>query len=369
MEFPSRDLHRNMTKTSFILKKLSEKKDLDNTETFDVVLEMIDGNCSDVFVSSFLMGLIMKGEALEEIRGTMQAIQSKSLKISPIVNVPIIDNCGTGGDFLNTFNISTASAIVSSSCNNIAVAKHGNRSSSGLSGSADFFEYLGYSLNSSLEATVKSIETLSFGFLFAPLFHPGLKRVANIRRELGLRTIFNKVGPLCNPCSNLYGQIIGISDPLMLEIVPKIVPDMGIKKAMVVHSHDGMDELSTCSKNTIIHIYLEDNRYHFDKTVFDPSDIGLPKSSLNELIVKSKTESIMETLRVIFGIKAKQPKENIVLLNTAASLLVGDAVTSFEEGICVAKDSLDSGRPQKKLKSLIKNFGDISKLEEAEKLL
>jgi anthranilate phosphoribosyltransferase len=369
LELPSKDLHRNLINASSILKKLSEKKDLSNNEAFDVVLDIIGGNCSDVFISSFLMGLIIKGEALEEIRGTFQAVQSSSLKILPIVNVPIIDNCGTGGDFLNTFNISTASAIVSSSCNNIAVAKHGNRSSSSLSGSADFFDCLGYSLNNSLDAAVKSIETIGFGFLFAPLFHPGLKRVANVRRELGLRTIFNKVGPLCNPCSNLYGQIIGVSDPLMLDIVPKIVPDMGIKKAMVVNSHDGMDELSICSRNTIIHVSLEDDVYQFNKTVLDPSDIGLPKSSLDEIVVKSKTESIVETLRVIYGMRANHPKENIVLLNTAASLLVGDAVTSLEDGIHVAKDSLDSGRPQKKLTNFIKNFGDISKLEAIEKLL
>jgi anthranilate phosphoribosyltransferase len=360
----------NRAQNHYILKKLSEKKNLTEKEIFDVVLNIINGDCSEIFVSAFLMSLLLNGENLDEISGTVKAIKSKSIKISPSVNLPIIDNCGTGGDFLNTFNISTASALVASSCGEVVVAKHGNRSSSSLSGSADFFEHLGYNLDIKPNLVAQSIELLGFGFIFAPTFNPGLKHASNVRKELGLRTIFNKIGPLCNPCSNLYGQVIGVSDPILLNIVPKIIPLLGLKNAMVIYSHDGMDELSTSCKNTIIQASFQDRgAYAFKEFILGPSDLGMPKSTLNELTVKNKSQSIMETMRVIYGIKPNKFKENVVLLNSAAILLTGNFVNSFKEGISLVKEYLDNGGPQKKLKDLIRKYGDVSKLEAAEKLL
>jgi anthranilate phosphoribosyltransferase len=360
----------NGSQNQYILKKLSEKKNLTGKEIFDVVLDIINGGCSEIFVSAFLMSLLLNGENLDEISGTVKALKSKSIKISPSVNLPIIDNCGTGGDFLNTFNISTASALVASSCDGVLVAKHGNRSSSSLSGSADFFEHLGYNLDIKPNLVAQSIELLGFGFIFAPTFNPGLKHASNVRKELGLRTIFNKIGPLCNPCSNLYGQVIGVSDPILLNIVPKIIPLLGLKNAMVVYAHDGMDELSTSCKNTIIQASFQDSGvYAFKEFILGPSDFGLPKSTLNELTVKNKSESIMETMRVIYGIKPNKFKENVVLLNSAAILITGNFVNSFREGISIVKESLDNGAPQKKLKDLIRKYGDVSELEAAEKLL
>jgi anthranilate phosphoribosyltransferase len=358
------------TQNRHILKKLSEKKDLTSSEIFDVVSNILDGNCSDIFISAFLMSLLLKGENLNEISGTVKAIRSKSVKISPSVDLPIIDNCGTGGDNLYTFNISTASALVASSCRGIAVAKHGNRSSSSLSGSADFFEYLGYNLDIETNLVAQSVDTLGFGFIFAPKFNPGLKNASKVRKELGLRTIFNKIGPLCNPCTKLYGQIIGVSDPGLLDIIPQLIPILGLKNAMIVYSHDGMDELSTCSKNTIISVSLQDGgSYSFNKIIIGPSDFGMPKSGLNELAVKDKFQSIMETMRIIYGFKSNKSKENIVLLNSAAVLLIGGAVDSIKEGLSVVKQTLDEGGPQKKLRNLINQYGDISKLDEVEKSL
>lgn len=186
---------------------------------------------------------------------------------------------------------------------------------------------------------------------------------------MGLRKIFNKVGPLCNPCTNLYGQIIGVSDPRLLDIIPQVIPILGLKNAMIVHSHDGMDELSTSSKNTVICVSLQDGGYSFNKTVVGPSDFGMPKSTLNELAVKDKLQSITETMRVIYGIRSNKSRENIVLLNSAAILLIGNIVDSFKDGLSIVKQSLDDGGPQKKLRSLINKYGDISKLDEAERLL
>ncbi|MER5175204.1 MAG: anthranilate phosphoribosyltransferase [Candidatus Nitrosocosmicus sp.] len=372
MNTNNKDLHylkviRNQN--HFILKKLSEKKNLTRKEIFDVIFNILNGGCSEIFISAFLMSLLLNGENIDEIRGTVEALKSNAIKISPSVNLPIIDNCGTGGDFLNTFNISTASALVASSCSGVVVAKHGNRSSSSLSGSADFFEYLGYNLDNGSDMVVQSIESLGFGFIYAPKFNPGLKNASNVRKELGLRTIFNKIGPLCNPCTNLYGQIIGVSDPVLLKIVPQLIPFLGLKNAMIVYSHDGMDELSTSSKNTIISVVFQDGVYSSNKIILEPSKLGIPKSTLNDIAVKNKSQSIMETMRVIYGINSNKSMENIVLLNSAAILLTANVINSFKEGISIVKEAIGNGSTQKKLRSFIKKYGDFSKLENAEKLL
>lgn len=352
------------------LKKLSTGQRLNNNEIRTVMTNIINGRCSDVFVSAFLMSLILKGEDLEELKCVIEIIRGSSIPINPVSDLPIIDNCGTGGDFLNTFNISTTSAVIASSCKKIAIAKHGNKSSSSLSGSADLFEHVGYRLDDDdISSIVKSIENYGLGFLYAPRFHPGLRYVSKVRKELGIRTIFNKVGPLCNPCRNLYGQVIGVSDPSLLTLIPGIIPILGLQRAMIVRSHDGMDELSTTSRNTVIHITFQDGKYSVRNELLDPVSLGLPKSSIEEIIVSDRTESINESLRIIYGIQSNKSKENIVLLNSAAALMVGGDVESLSDAISIARDSLNEGRPQKLLENIIKNSGDVSKLEQAEKML
>ena len=352
------------------LKKLSTGQRLNNNEMRSVMTNIINGRCSDVFVSAFLMALILNGEDLEELKAVIEIIRGSSIPINPVSDLPIIDNCGTGGDFLNTFNISTTSAVIASSCKKIAVAKHGNKSSSSLSGSADLFEYIGHRLdNGDILSIVKSIENYGLGFLYAPQFHPGLRYVSKIRKELGIRTIFNKVGPLCNPCRNLYGQVIGVADPALLTIIPGIIPILSLQRAMIVRSHDGMDELSTTSRNTIIHIIFQDGKYTVQHELLDPVSLGLPRSSIQEITVRDRMESINESLRIIYGIQSNKSKENIVLLNSAAALMVGGDIESLSDAISIARDSLNEGRPQKLLETIIKNSGDVSKLEQAEKMI
>lgn len=353
----------------YILSKISRRERLTYEDIFTTVSNILKGFCSDVFVSAFLMYLIINGENLDDIKATINAVRDNSIKISPISSLPIVDNCGTGGDLLNTFNISTAAAIIASSCHKVSLAKHGNRSSSSLSGSADLFEHVGFNLNNSIDLVTKSIQLYNFGFLFAPLFHPGLKNVGYVRRELGLRTIFNKIGPLCNPCTTLYGQVIGVSDSTLLELIPKIMPKLGLQHVMIVHSYDGMDELSTTGKNIVVNMSLKDNSPCIQKTILSPVDLGFPKTSINEIMVKDKMQSIRETLRIIYGINSNKSKENIVLLNSAAALVVGDTVGTFKEAVEASKNSLQQGYPQKTLENIIKNFGDISKLEDLVKEL
>ncbi|MDN5844666.1 MAG: anthranilate phosphoribosyltransferase [Candidatus Nitrosocosmicus sp.] len=352
------------------LKKLSAGRRLDNNEMRSVMTNIISGRCSDVFISAFLMALLLKGEDLEELKAVIEIIRGSSIPINPVSDLPIIDNCGTGGDFLNTFNISTTSALIASSCKKIAIAKHGNKSSSSLSGSADLFEYVGYRLDDDdILPIVKSIENYGLGFLYAPKFHPGLRYVSRVRKELGIRTIFNKVGPLCNPCRNLYGQVIGVADPTLLTIIPGIIPILSLQRAMIVRSHDGMDELSTTSRNTIIHITFQDGKYIVRNELLDPVSLGLPRSSIQEITVRDRMESINESLRIIYGIQSNKSKENIVLLNSAAALMVGGEIESLTDAVSIARDSLNEGRPQKLLETIIKNSGDISKLEQSKKML
>jgi anthranilate phosphoribosyltransferase len=352
------------------LKKLSTGQRLNSNEMRFVMTNIVNGRCSEVFVSAFLMALILNGEDTEELKAVIEIIRGSSIPINPVSDLPIIDNCGTGGDFLNTFNISTTSAVIASSCRKIAIAKHGNKSSSSLSGSADLFEYVGYRLDDdNILPIVKSIENYGLGFLYAPKFHPGLRYVSKVRKELGIRTIFNKVGPLCNPCRNLYGQVIGVADPSLLTIIPEIIPILRLQRAMIVRSHDGMDELSTTSRNTIIHITFQDGKYVVQNELLDPVSLGLPRSLIQEIIVKDRMESINESLRIIYGIQSNKSKENIVLLNSAAALMVGGNIESLSDAISIVRDSLNEGRPQKLLETIIKNSGDISKLEQAEKIL
>ena len=352
------------------LKKLSTGQRLNGCEMSSVITNIINGLCSDVFVSAFLMALNLNGEDLEQFKAVIKIIRGSSIPINPKSDLPIIDNCGTGGDFLNTFNISTTAAVIASSCKKIAMAKHGNKSSSSLSGSADLFEYVGYRLNDDdILPIVHSIENYGLGFLYAPKFHPGLRYVSKVRKELGIRTIFNKVGPLCNPCRNLYGQIIGVADPSLLTIIPEIIPILSLQRAMIVRSHDGMDELSTTSRNTIIHITFQDGKYGVHQELLDPVSLGLPKASIQEIIVKDKMESINESLRIIYGIQSNKSKEDIVLLNSAAALMVGGGIESLGDALSIVRDSLNEGRPQRVLETIIKNCGDIAKLEQAEKVI
>lgn len=355
----------------YLLKKMiSKKKDgLSIDEIKSIMNNILIGRCSEIFISAFLVSLALKGETYEDMKCAVEVTRDNSLKLSPLINSPILDNCGTGGDLLNTINISTASAIIASSYKKIAVAKHGNRSSSSLCGSADFLESIGYNLNNSANLIEESIEKTFFGFIFAPLFHPGLKNASNVRRELGIRTIFNKIAPLCNPCNNLYGQVIGVSDPTLMDLMVKLIPIIGLQKAMIIHSHDGMDELSNTGKNTIYMVSRLSDNYEINKKIMYPHDFGIEKSSIDKITVKSKLDSIVETLRIIYGVQKNKSMMDIVLLNTASILYVGDIVTSIKEGVSVSRDIINDGLPQKTIKYIIQNYGDMSKLESIERLL
>ncbi|KAA2280796.1 anthranilate phosphoribosyltransferase [Candidatus Nitrosocosmicus sp. SS] len=367
---PKHDKKMDETFGKHVLRKLAKKEHLTFQETEKVILNLKDGNCTDTFSAAFLMSLILNGENEEELSAIIDVIRSSSNRITPQTSVPLVDNCGTGGDMLNTFNISTAAALVAGSSKKIAVAKHGNKSSSGVSGSADFFERIGYPIqDNKVDTHVKSIEKHGLGFLYAPVFHPSLKSVIKLRKELGIRTVFNTAGPLCNPCTNLHSQVIGLSNPNDLDLIPKLIPILGLNRALIIRSQDGMDELSITSTNTVKYVFLEDGRYNTRTEILDPVSLGLTKCSISDIAVKNKNDSINQTLRVVYGCLPNSPKENMVLLNSAATIVAGNGEISFEDALSESLDCIRNGRPQLLLRNLIEDVGDISKLEIAEKTL
>ncbi len=203
----------------------------------------------DTAVAAFLVALAMKGETPNELTSILSSLRNHATKITPQINGPLIDTCGTGGDSNRSFNISTGEAIVASAAS-AKVAKHGNRSASSLCGSADFLEYIGLDLNAPPSKIQSCIESIGIGFLFAPLFHPSMKNVASVRKSIGIKTVFNKVGPLSNPCTNISGQLLGVFEPQLLQVFSEVCAGY-LSEAMIVYAHDGFDELSNTCQNDI----------------------------------------------------------------------------------------------------------------------
>ena len=329
-------------------------------EAKDLFRNIIEGKIQNSYVTALLKHISSRGETVDEILAMIQAIKENSITIHPNIKNHLIDICGTGGDKIKTFNISTASAIVAASAGSI-IAKHGNRSASGLCGSADFFEFIGLNLNNSPHAVSCNIEKIGIGFLFAPIFHPILKNVSKLRKDIGIRTIFNIAAPLCNPCDNLTGQIIGVSDPLLLNKLTKVTEKID-KNFFIIHSYDGFDEISNTGSNRIIYIKKgEINNFNLN-----PMEVGIPITTLDNISVKNKEQSVRLTLESIYGLSRKEI-EDIVVLNSAPVLVLSDIAKDIKEGIDISRSVIKEGKARKKLQDLISFSGEKEKLFEVEK--
>jgi len=347
-----------------LIRKLVNKVDLLDDEITRAIDAILEGRCSDAAITAFLVALSMKGETAEEIKSIIQSIKKYAVRISPKVNGPLVDTCGTGGDSIRSFNVSTAAAIVASAAG-VKVAKHGNRSSSGLCGSADFLEFVGLDLNSSPERVGSCIEDIGLGFLFAPVFHPAMRNVAAARKAAGIRTVFNIVGPLSNPCTNITAQVVGVFEPALMDIMAVVFYSTEIE-AMIVHSHDGFDELSNTSENDVIWINKHKGRPM--RIRIDPKSVNMEIVRPQDLLVDSKENSIKDTLKVIYG-KASREKEDMVVLNASAALVVGKVAADFKDGIECARNAIRDGRSREKLFQLVKYCGNVEKLQAAERVL
>jgi anthranilate phosphoribosyltransferase len=324
--------------------KVFENKDLSFEESESVMNEIMSGECTDAQIGAYLAALRMKGETIDEIAGSASIMRKKATKINAPANV--IDTCGTGGDEQHTVNVSTAAAIVAAGAGAI-VAKHGNRSVSSSSGSSQVLEELGVNINASKEIVENCIKECGIGFLFAPLLHDAMKFAIGPRKEMGARTIFNILGPLTNP-ADAKRQLMGVFSSTLVEPIAFVLKTIGIEKAMVVHGHDGLDEITISDETTAA--FLENNEV---KTmVIAPEDFGLKRSSLDAIRVKSAAESSTMIKRVLSG--EKSSARDIVLLNAAAAIYVSDIAEDLEAGFEKAVDSIDSGKASEVLNKLIK---------------
>ena len=317
-----------------ILEQLLEGDDLSHDSAFDVMLSIMSGKFNDAQIAGFLMALRAKGETVDEIAGFANAMREKMVSV-PLVS-PAIDMCGTGGDALGTFNISTAASFVVAGAG-VKVAKHGNRSMTSQSGSADVLQALGITINRPVENSVEDIENTGLGFLFAPAYHPAMKHAVGARKALAVRTVFNILGPLCNP-ANVKAQAMGIFHLDLTEVQVNVLKVLGSTDVMVFHGRDGLDEISTTTTTKISQMRNGGNVNTFE---FDATDLGISQVTLFDL-QGGKPEENAGIIKAILKGKTG-PKRDIVLLNAAAGIVVGGKVQTLKEGLKLASESVNSG--------------------------
>ena len=327
-----------------IISKVSSKN-LSQEETAYVMQEIFFGKISDQEIENFLLGLSKKGETSDELTGAVLAMRAASLKVDLKEKVNLVDCCGTGGLGKSMMNVSTTAGLVSAAAK-VKIAKHGNRTATGKSGSADVLEVANVNLSLSPNQVAKCIEEIGIGFMFAQNFHPGMKYVMPVRKRIADKTIFNLLGPLTNP-AGAKRQCIGVYDPKWVLPVAETLKNLGTIKAMVFHSNDGLDEISSVEKTYVAE--LENNK--IKEYEIDPKDFDIHHEDLNDLKIDSPSQSLdlMKTTLQNEGFKSG---EDITSLNSAAVIYVSDLVTSFEKGFETAIDVIKSGSGLDKLKEL-----------------
>ena len=327
-----------------LIQKVVDGQDLTREETARAMDLMLEGEASQVQMASFLTALRLKGETVEEIIGCTQMMKSKAGRLSPLITKDYIDFVGTGGDGTNTFNISTTSAFVCAAAG-VTVAKHGNRAASSKSGSADLLEALGINIMLEPEQVSECVNKIGFGFMNAQKFHKAMKNVAPVRVELGIRTIFNMLGPLSNP-SDATRQVIGVFSAEMVPVFANVMAGLGVKNALVVHGNDGMDEI-TVTTTTLVN---EIRDGEITEYTIDPADYGIPYSDGADLKGGTGAENA-EIARAIFA-GEKGAKRDIVVLNSAAGLYIGKKAATFADGVKLAQEIIDSGKAMEKVREM-----------------
>ncbi|MEX0802574.1 MAG: anthranilate phosphoribosyltransferase [Candidatus Binatia bacterium] len=325
------------------IENLVNRNNLSEAETIDVMSQIMTGEATPLQVASFLTALRMKGETVEEITGAARVMREKAHRVQ-VGSKTVLDTCGTGGDQKGTFNISTTAAFVVAGAG-VDVAKHGNRSVSSQSGSADVLAALGVNIDAPKERVEACIQTIGIGFLFAPLLHEAMKYAVQPRRDIGIRTIFNLLGPLTNPAMAKY-QLIGLYSGELLVVIAHVLKNLGSARAMVVHGMEGLDEISLCGPTKVAE--LRDGQVK-EYTV-EPKNMGLKRCRLEELHGGSPDESAAIVQGVLRGNRG--PARDVVLLNSGAALYVSGKAATIEQGMLFAADSIDSGRARQKLEQL-----------------
>jgi anthranilate phosphoribosyltransferase len=319
-------------------------KSLSMDEAAQVMSEIMEGQVTPAQFGAFVTALRLKGETVEEIAGLAKTMRAKAIQVR--VKGPVVDTCGTGGDGSATFNISTVAAFVVAGAG-LKVAKHGNRAMSSQCGSADVLEALGVKIELTAQQVERCLEEIGIGFMFAPAFHPAMKYAAAPRREIGIRTVFNILGPLTNP-AGAKAQVLGAADGSLLEKMALVLKSLGCGHALVVHGEDGLDEVTNTAKTHVCE--LKDGR--ISSYAISPENLGLSRASLDSLKGGTAEQNAARLRSILTG--ASGPQRDIVLMNAAAALLAGDRVASLGPGIDLAREAIDSGRALAKLEQLIK---------------
>lgn len=326
--------------------KLSKKENLNYEEAEAVMNEIMSGKATSVQMSSYLTALSMKGETIDEITGSAAGMRANCIKL--LHNMEVLEIVGTGGDNSNSFNISTASAIVIAS-GGVAVAKHGNRAASSKCGAADVLEELGININIPPEKSRELLSKINICFLFAQNYHIAMKYVAPVRKELGIRTVFNILGPLSNPAgANI--ELMGVYDESLVEPLAKVMQNLGVKRGMVVYGTDKIDEISMSSETKVCEILDKENLKSY---TISPKDFGYDFCDKKELEGGSVKENA-EIIRNIFSLKDKGAKRKAVCMNAGAGFYIAGKVQSIKEGVKMAESLIDEKKAFEKLEDFIR---------------
>jgi anthranilate phosphoribosyltransferase len=327
------------------LSQIIGRNNLSDTQMAEMMDFVLNGQATEAQIGAMMAALATKGETFEELAGAAQAMRRNARRIQATAS-PVVDTCGTGGDGLQTFNISTTTAFVVAGCG-VTVAKHGNRSVSSKCGSADVLESLGIKLDTDPEIVEEAVQTIGIGFLFAPLYHSAMKYAIKPRKELGVRSIFNMLGPLTNPAS-ANCQLLGVFAPQLTEMFARALKLLGAQSAMVVHGHDGLDEISVCAPTRVSQL-TEGLVRTYD---IDPEPFFGDLADPSELVGGEPVVNASITRDILRG-KKEGACRNVVLINAAAALIACGKAPNLKTGIEMAAAALDEGRAFEKLEALI----------------
>ncbi len=344
------------------VRALVERRDLSRIEAAGAMDAIMSGAATNAQIAAFLVALRMKGETVEELIGFAQVMRQKVVRVrtrgDEVAGLTgtdremLIDTCGTGGDASGTFNVSTVTAFVVAGAG-LKVAKHGNRSSSTLCGSADVVETLGISLELTPAQVGRCIDEIGIGFMYAPLLHTAMKHVMPARREIGVRTVFNLLGPLTNP-AGANAQVIGVASAGLTEPLARVLAELGTIRAFVVHGADGLDEISNTGESQISEVHegvVRSSRVR-------PEDFGLPRATIRDLRGGDRGENA-QIIRLVLG-GEPGPRRDIVLMNAAAALVAGGKARDLKEGVGMASQSIDSGAAASKLAALVERSQSLA---------
>jgi len=330
--------------------QLVNGEDLTLEATREVMEQIMEGKATNAQIASFLTALRMKGESIDEITACALVMRQKCSRIQPTFDV--LDIVGTGGDEANTFNISTVSSFVIAA-DGIPVAKHGNRSVSSKCGSADVLESLGVKIDISAEQSEQVLNQIGMTFMYAPTYHSSMKYAAPVRREMSVRTIFNILGPLANPAgANL--QLLGVYDENLVEPLARVLDNLGVKRAMVVHGHDGLDEITLCDTTTVCEV----SNGKLNSFFITPEQFGLSRCKPAALVGGNPEENAKIALSILQG--EKGPRRDVIVLNSAICLYMAHNHVTLRECVSMAQELIDSGKALSKLKELIKATNEVA---------